>query len=60
MSLLDELCHLGVGLEVSKTHSRAILTLRVDQEVIKLSNTTPAPPCLPVCCHAPHHDELTF
>lgn len=33
MSLLEELCHLGVGLEVSKAHSRAILTLCVDQEV---------------------------
>lgn len=38
MSLLEELCHLGVGLEGSKAHSRAILTLWVDQEVNKALN----------------------
>lgn len=38
MSLLEELCHLGLGLEVSKAHSRAILTLCVDQEVNKALN----------------------
>jgi hypothetical protein len=53
---------LEVGFGVSKTQARAnsILFLLPVDLVVKLSATLPAP-CLPVCCHASHHDNgLTF
>lgn len=53
---LEELCHLGVGFEVSKAHTRPNLPLPVNQEV-KLWTITPAP-CLPALgLYTPCHDD---
>lgn len=56
VALLEEVCHWKWALRFSKAQARAngfLFLLPSDRE---LSATSPAP-CLPVCCHASHHDD---
>jgi len=57
VALLEEVCHRGVGFEISEAQAkpRGSFLLPADLDV-KLSAISLAP-CLPAGCHVPHHGE---
>ena len=56
VALLEEGCHWGWALRFQKPMPDLISHPPPASPDVELS-TTSAVPCLPVCCHAPRHDN---
>lgn len=57
-AVLPEVRVLGVGVGVSEAHTRHNLALSASNLLFRCEFSAPAAaPCLPVCCHAPCHND---